>query len=376
MGTLLKILNVFILLFAIAAIVMAVANLNKREELIGRTDNLEKTVIALGTTFETAAPTFDGVASHTAWDVDEVTERPADAPTTDEFWDSYQDALEISATETLNLNKKKEQLATLYKIDPGTGKPEKDFNGRKRTEGKGTMRELLDDTIQRAKDQYALLNRTRQQLIAVREKLDDVAGMLNEEKQQRRANLATISQLNATIEALNKTIAEKDTQIAQLNREKADLEDQIADLRNEIDQKDQDLATKDTEIARLKEEVIRLSVDVGSSGGNNRGGAAAGSSSDGPAALTAGVKGTVRQVEKDWGFVIIELTPEASAEILRGGSFEPVEMMVRRKAADGSDIIVTRVQITNPPNARNMAVADNMFGWEQVPVQPGDEVVY
>ena len=197
-----------------------------------------------------------------------------------------------------------------------------------------------------------------------------------DEKQQRRANLATISQLNATIEALNKTIAEKDTQIAQLNREKADLEDQIADLRNEIDQKDQDLATKDTEIARLKEEVIRLSVDVGSSGGNKRGGAAAGSSSDGPAALTAGVKGTVRQVEKDWGFVIIELTPEASAEILRGGSFEPVEMMVRRKAADGSDIIVTRVQITNPPNARNMAVADNMFGWEQVPVQPGDEVVY
>lgn len=374
MGTLLKVLNVFILLFAVLAFVMAVANFNKREELIGRTDNLEKTVIALGTTLEAAPPTFDGVANHTAWDVDEVTERPSDAPTTDDFWDSYQDVLELSSTDVVNLNKKKEQLATLYKIDPGTGKPEKDFNGRKKTEGRGTMREVLDETIQRAKDQYALLNRTRQQLIAVREKLDDVAGMLNEEKQQRRANLATIAQLNATIEALNKTIAEKDNQIAQLNREKADLEDQIADLRSEIDRKDQDLASKDTEIARLKEELERVTVDNGSGAGNKRG--VSGAASDAPAALTAGVKGVVRQIESEWGFVIIELTPEAVAEILPGGSFSPVEMMVRRKAPDGSDTIVTRVQITNPPNARNMAVADNMYGWEQVPVQVGDEVVY
>jgi len=371
MGTLLKILNIVILVFAILAIVMATKLFGKREELIGRTDKLEKAVIAIGTTFETAAPSFDGVPNHVAWDVGDVTERPADAPETDEFWDGYQDALELSATETLNLNKKKEQLSNLYKMDGG--KPEKDFNGRKKTEGKGTMAEVLDDTLQRAKDQFALLNRTRQQLIAVREQLDNVATMLNEQKRLRRGNLATIAQLNGELAAVNDLIADKDSQVAQAKREKDDLADQVTDLRSEIDRKDQDIATKDTEIARLREELARLSVDAGSSSGTKR--AAASGAAEGPSVLSAGVKGTVRSVEREWGYVIVEFTPEAAAEIT-SGEFSPVEMMVRRTAADGSDLIVTRIQVSNPPNARNIAVADNMFGWEQIPVQPGDEVVY
>ena len=376
MGTLLKILNVIILVLAIAAIVLATSLAGKREELVGRAEKLQNAVIAIGTTFETAAPTFDGVASHVAWDVDDVTERPADAPTTSDFWDDYKDEYERSATETLNLNRKKEQLSSLYKLD-ASGKPEKGYNGQKRTDGKGTMQEVLDETIQRAKDQYALLGRTRQQLSTVREQLDSVAGLLNEQKRLRRGNLATIAQLNAQIATYDDQLAEKDSLVAQARREKDDLGDQVTDLRSEIDRKDQDIATKDTEIARLREEIVRLSVDVGSSSGAKRGGAAAAASADGGAvALSAGVKGKVKKVEREWGFVIVELTPEAAAEIGTGADFSPVEMMVRRIAADGSESVVTRIQITNPPNARNIAVADNMFGWEQTPVQPGDEVVY
>ncbi len=370
MGTLLKVLNVIILVFAILAIVMASKLFGKREELIGRTDKLEKAVVAIGTTFETAAPTFDGVPNHVAWDIGDVTERPADAPETDDFWDGYQDALELSATETLNLNRKKEQLSNLYKMEGG--KPEKDFNGRRKTEGKGTMAEVLDETLQRAKDQFALLNRTRQQLIAVREQLDNVATMLNEQKQLRRGNLATIAQLKTELDNLNDLIADKDSQVAQAKREKDDLADQVTDLRSEIDQKDQDIATKDTEITRLREELARLSVDAGSSSGTKR---AAASASDGPVALSTGVKGKVCKVESEWGYVIVELTPEAAAEIT-SGEFAPVEMMVRRRNGDGTEAIVTRIQVTNPPNARNITVADNMFGWEQMPVQTGDEVVY
>ena len=374
MGTLLKVLNVFILVFAIAALFFATQNFGKLKEYIGRTEKLQSAVISLGSTIEAAEPAFDGVPNHTAWDIDEVTERPNDAPTTDDFWESYKDQYEVSANEQLNLGRKKEQLSMLYKIDQATGKPEKDFNGNKKTEGKGTMQELLDDTIDRAKAQHALLLRTRQQLVEVREKLDEVGGILNDEKRSHRADRATIARLNATIEALNATISQKDNQIAQLSREKVDLEDQVADLRSIIDQKDQEIATKDTEVARLKEEVLRLSVDGGASSGAKRGASAG--ASDGPVALSAGVKGVVRKVEGEWGFVIVELTPEAAAEILADGAFSPVELMVRRVAADGSSEIVTRIQISNPPNARNMAVADNMYGWEQTPVKPGDEVVY
>ena len=147
----------------------------------------------------------------------------------------------------------------------------------------------------------------------------------------------------------------------------------MTDLRSEIDQKDQDIATKDTEITRLREELTRLSVDAGSSSGGKR--ASSAGSSDGPAALAPGVKGKVCKVESEWGYVIVELTPEAAAEIT-AGEFAPVEMMVHRRNSDGTEAIVTRIQVTNPPNARNITVADNMFGWEQMPVQTGDEVVY
>jgi hypothetical protein len=79
-------------------------------------------------------------------------------------------------------------------------------------------------------------------------------------------------------------------------------------------------------------------------------------------------------VDRELAFVLVKLTPEASQEITAGG-FAPVEMMVHRKTAEG-DQIVTRLRIANPPNKENLVIADNLYGWEQVPVEAGDIVVY
>ena len=82
--------------------------------------------------------------------------------------------------------------------------------------------------------------------------------------------------------------------------------------------------------------------------------------------------GAIARHEND--IVLVKLSPEASQEITAGG-FAPVEMMVHRKAAEG-DQIVTRLRIANPPNKENLVIADNLYGWEQVPVEAGDIVVY
>ena len=376
MGKLLKVLTIFVFLFSVAAFVLGVLNFNKRELLIGRTNMLEQYVTKLAATIETEQPEFDGTPNRTEWDVDEVTDRVNDDPEMSEFWNTYSNALETSGTVFVNLGTRqnKDILATYYHMVPNPEKPgemmiDRDMQGAPIVEGAGTMHDLLQDTLQRADAQIKRLNTTRQQLITLRMQLDEVAGLLNEEKQQRRANLATITQLNKKIEELENIIVQKDNEIARLEREKAELTDQISALNDEIAQKDQQIQEQQTEIARLKEEIDRLRASVAEDQ-SGRGIALA------QLSLTPGVKGKIREVNREFAFVIVELTEEAKAEVMPEGEFHPIELMVHRKGADGEDIIVTRIRLINPPSDDRLTIGENMYGWEQIPVEPGDAVIY
>lgn len=377
MGKLLKVLTIFVFLFSVAAFVLGVLNFNKRELLIGRTDMLEKFVTRIAATIETEQPEFDGTPDHVEWDVDEVTDRVNDDPEMSEFWNTYSNALETSGTSFVNLGTRqnKDQLASYYHMVPNPDKPgemmiDRDMQGAPVVEGAGTMHDLLQDTLDRADAQIKRLNTTRQQLITLRMQLDEVAGLLNDEKQLRRTNLATITQLNKKIEELENVIVQKDNEIARLEREKAELNDQIAALNDQIAEKDQLLQEQETQIARLKEEVARLR---DAQTGDNTIGIGPG---NGLIALTPGVKGKVREVNREYSFVIVELTEDAVAEVMPEGEFQPVELMVHRKGADGEDVIVTRIRLINPPSSDRLTIGENMYGWEQVPVEPGDAVIY
>ncbi len=378
MGKLLKVLTIFVFLFSVAAFVLGVLNFNKRELLIGRTNMLEQYVTKLAATIETEQPEFDGTPDHTEWDVDEVTDRVNDDPEMSEFWNTYSNALETSGTVFVNLGTRqnKDILATYYHMVPNPEKPgemmiDRDMQGAPVVEGSGTMHDLLEDTLARADAQIKRLNTTRQQLITLRMQLDEVAGLLNEEKQQRRANLATITQLNKKIEELENIIVQKDNEIARLEREKAELNDQIAMLNDQIAEKDQQIQEQETQIARLKEQIDRLLASVAEDG-RGPGGAITLSQ----LALTPGVKGKIREVNREFSFVIVELTEEAKAEVMPEGEFHPIELMVHRKGADGEDIIVTRIRLINPPSEDRLTIGENMYGWEQIPVEPGDAVIY
>ena len=101
MGTLRKVLTVFVLLLSIAAFVLGLANFDKRENLIGRTHELEQAVIGLANFIEdpgavraAAAAEDDDLdvdaaaaaaedesedVEHVSWDVDQVDAQPNDA---------------------------------------------------------------------------------------------------------------------------------------------------------------------------------------------------------------------------------------------------------------------------------------------------------
>lgn len=378
MGKLLKVLTIFVFLFSVAAFVLGVLNFNKRELLIGRTSMLEQYLTRIAATIETEQPEFDGTPDHTEWDVDEVTDRVNDDPEMSEFWPSYSNALETAGTTFVNLGTRqnKDILATYYHMVPNPDKPgetmiDRDMQGAPVVEGAGTMHDLLEDTLARADAQIKRLNTTRQQLATLRMQLDEVAGLLNEEKQQRRANLATITQLNKKIEELENVIVQKDNEIARLEREKAELNDQISALNDQIAEKDQQIQEQETQIARLKEQIDRLLASVAEDGRGPGGPITLAQLS-----LTPGVKGKIRDVNREFAFVIVELTEEAKAEIMPEGEFHPIELMVHRKGANGEDVIVTRIRLINPPSDDRLTIGENMYGWEQIPVEPGDAVIY
>ena len=379
MGTLLRVLTVFIFLLSILAFVMGYANFEQRELLIGRTHMLQEYVTKIAKTIEVSQPELPEDDPNSPyefepveWDVDDVTARENETPQTSDFWDSYSNALEVAGSSFVRLDTDamEEELRHYYLVRMEDGKEVvvKDSQGRPRTRGAGTMHDRLEDVLARATAQLDRLNKTREQLIRLRERLNEVAGLLNEEKKARRANLRTIEELKAEIARLQDVIVTKDNEIAKLQREKLELEDEVQNLNAQIVEKDQTIQEKQAEIDRLKERVEMyesMSKDNPSSP-VSAATAAAGS-------LTPGVKGKVVSVNKELSFVVIELTPEAAAEIVPNGTFQPVDMDVHRP---GLDTIVTRVRITNPPSAAHITIGDNVYGWEQTPVQVGDEVVF
>ncbi len=371
MGKLLKILTVFVFLFSIGVFVVGMLNFQKRELLIGRTHALEEKVIALALTLEESDPVFDGVSSHPEQDIDEVTNKPNDAPMTSDFWSTYNDSLEVVGTPTMNIGTQASRLQLRQYYFLENGKPKKNILGEYETSGAGTMNELLGRVLDRAKAQQTNLSKTREQLRVVREELEKVILNLNDEKKARRINLKTITDLEAKVVELTSQIDQLRSQIDQLNREKLELNDTISALRNDLNTAKEQLSSQEVEINRLKEEIKRLTADNTNFTQHE----------SGTVTLSPGVKGKVVRVEPEWSFVIVELTEEAMKEIFGedlSGDFVPVEMMVHRKDYNGvAGDVVTRVRITGVTrNGSNWAIADNLSGWEQAPVQVGDEVIY
>lgn len=372
MGILLRIMVVLFLLLAIAGLTLGILLFNRREILKGRTQQLEKTIIKLGTLTEAEPAKLDEKPKYIAKDVADCTSTILEEPETSPFWNTYKHELEVPDQAVMDLNKKKMQLMTYFQLDP-VGDVKRDVYNNKMTDGPDTMKAVLDDLVTRSKAQLDRLNETRQQLKVLREELVSTIETLNKTKKDLRSALNTIVQKDQKIAELEGKIAQLKAQIETLENEKRDLQSQIADRDKEIKDLKQDLDNKKTEITKLKDEIKRLRDDQERRNTENK----VDQVYSMAGRVSPGTKGKVISINSEYRFALVEISDEFIKEIL-GENLNQVipfiNLQVKRPGDKGE--FVTKVHLVQIKASQKIAVVDILGDWQQRPLEVGDVVFY
>ena len=380
MGKVLRVLVIVIMILGLAAVFFAAVNFKKREVLIGRTHALEDMFVKLARTVEAGDPPEVPQPAYPQRDLSPVTSREIENPERSAFWDSYNHKLEPSAQPVPTLDYSSQamrlQLREFYRTDPATGKPAIDpLTGQPATKGAGTQDELLNQTFERAKNQYALLNQTRAELVKVRDELVATIEETNRLKQEGRAD--------------KRTIEERDARIAQLEREKRELEDQKARLEEELRALRAELQEANDTIGRQTDDIELLNTRIADLERKNKELAGKGdiiTTTTGPmidnaeGRFTPGVHGKIVSFNEQWKFAVVEFSDEFMVQLTGPGRDQPMpplEVMVKRPGFKGAaGEFITRLKLRQVIQKQNLVVADIMTDWQQVPLENGDVVFF
>ncbi len=373
MGKLLRALVIVIFFLSAGVLVLGSMLFWKRELLKGRTQMLERHVIALTEAYIEDKQAEKMENAFPGKDIEECTPNVVENPKLSTFWDTYKLHLEKTDLEKTKVSPRKKELMTYYKLDPVkthmiTGQPliERDEFGQRKTEGPGTMHDLLQEIMNKAAAQYQVLNETRTHLREVREELVRTIEELNGRKKELRLRLAEIVQLKKEIEDLKAKIRELEAKIRDLEEQKRALEEKVAEQEKQIKELEEQKAELLIQVEELKKEIKRLKEFSGVS----------------PVEMVRwrfepGTKGRVAAVNPNWNFVVIELTDQFLEELAQYKGATPLEpeLMVKRVGREGEEFI-TKIKVTQIKKSRKLAIADILTDWQQKPVQPGDMVAF
>lgn len=370
MATFLKVLTVIFLILAIGALVLGIHLFEKRELLKGRTQKLEKAIIALGTVTEDVdeeALAAEAKKDYPAKDISDCKAEILETPELSKFWDTYQAQMEIQPSTFLNLGtpEKKIELMTYYKRDPVTQKIIYDEFGRPVTEGPNTMQSVIDLLQKKQREQLKRLNDTRDQLKKIREEYVQTVIELNKWKRELRERLVEIVQLKQKIAELEAKIRELEAKIQQLENEKKALEEEVQELKRQITELNDIIANKDVLIKNQSNEIARLK------------GIISGQDVIVSIDLPPGQKGAVVSVNDDWNFVVVELTDECMKQLLGEDLQRPLpiaEFWVRRRISEEKDVIMGRVRLREIRRDKKLGIADVLLQYKQGPLVVGDVV--
>lgn len=388
MGKVLRILVVFILLLSIAALTLGSMLFAKREILKGRTHKLEQGLIRLSRTLEATSPEQPHTpAVFPERDVSAVTAELLETPTRGQFWGNYRQELELLDLPVVDLNAKRRDLMSYYKMDPVTSKPELDpLTGAKISDGPGTMQGVINEVIERAGEQYNLLTATRQQLKITRTELVETINDLNQQKQTLRDRLVHIVTLNNEITKLNSdlTVVRRDLGLA--NERIQEQQQQLTDMEQEkllLTEEKDTLKLKvdelNAEIKTIKEKLSGTGPQLAADGTGAMEGRlfTGGGFNAGSIAIPVGAKGRIASVDQKNLFVVMELNADFTAELLAGsveGRFPMVDLMVQR--GEEKPQFITKVRLTQLKQDKNLAIGDILSDWQQGPIEVGDIIYY
>jgi myosin heavy subunit len=373
----LRVLAIIILVLAIVAMVFAQLSFMKRQVLLGRNSMFEEQVIKVAKTIE-AADAPDVPAPDVQKDVAEVTEREVANPERTSVFENYPAKLETQNSATLDYSSdaKKRQLRSFYQLDAEGKYVLSTLDGKPKTDGPGTMAEILAEMLNRSIAQKAVLEKTRSELTKSRELVTALVTEQNKMKADWRVTKRELKDSRDECEKLKEEKAALEAQVAKLTAEKKELAAELADVKAEIEK-------KDIEITDFKERYAQLEQKYKDLIKNTRPGrqeTGPGAGDIGVSQLTAGVKGKVVDANDEYKFVIIEFTDDAMVEMMgpeRANPLPQLEMNVRRTGRQSaSGEFVTRVRIRQAVRGKNLVVADILTDWQQVPVEKADVVFF
>jgi chromosome segregation ATPase len=300
MGKLLRVLVVFLLLLGIAALVLGFLLFQKRETLKGHVQDLSVQVERVAANIE-------------AEQADDLTK--TDNPKMNK---------EITAVKLQG-----------YSLDPVT----------KKANTNAPMMLAMAQLVGKSAIELSRLNDTRTALALKIKELETATNRIA----VLEANVAKLEgekkQLQDNVASLEKDVAEKKTKIEELNASLDEAKSKITDLQEQVAKLKDSLLDRDDQIKTLKETIVKLTPKV-----------------EGPTAGTAGTKGKIVLVNKNWNFVVIAVN-----EAIGTG----VELTIQR-----GDKLIGKVRVSDLNPQYQLAIGDVLLDWKQADVEVGDYVFY
>lgn len=192
----------------------------------------------------------------------------------------------------------------------------------------------LQDTIQDLANTRLDLEQTREELRITQNRL--------EEAEQR-------------IVRLEDDLAERTAELARANQEITQLEQDKVGLEGQIDE-------LELQVARMQEEQLEMAETIADQQTLIEEYEAELFPDEGVVVTPVGLSGTILVVNPDWNFVVLDVGSEDGLSL-------NTEMLVHR-----NDELVGRVRVSNVK--KQIAVAEIMDDWRQLPLKEGDHVLF
>lgn len=318
MDKLLKVLVVVILVLSGVAVTVEVMLFLQREELKGRNIRLMDGTIQIASNIEV----------------------PPEA------------AVDLATRDLPRLQIKREDLKHFYQVD-AAGKAVVE-NGKKKTEGAGTLDAKLKEVAAKAEVQYLRLNDTRVGLEQTRGTLNATSNTLVSTEKDLSNTKDTLKKTENDLTASREDAAQKATKITELNEQKQTLENDVAAKKDEIVKLTDKLSDKDSQLEATKRFVEKLQKELatitqGFSDSN---------------APPPGLQGRILVVNTNWNFVIMDMMAEARM-------IPMTELTVQRE-----DKLVGKVRVSEVLMEQRFALGEILVDWQQLPLVKGDYVFY
>jgi len=208
----------------------------------------------------------------------------------------------------------------------------------------------LNQMVSAAQHQLTRLNNTRAELADTKTALANTRETLKTTSNDLVTAQGTIKDQNATIEARNATISEKEAAIQKLEKDKTDMLANVEAMKQQTD----DLEAENRDLtdanAALQAKVVELDKMVNPELRK--------------AAIRKGQLGSVIFVNPEWNFVIMRISAESAKNVI-----PDLELLIHRGAR-----LVGKVRVQTVVD--NLAVAEIVSDWQQMPCAKGDYVIY